>query len=184
MAALANRAHGVVTWPELLAAGLTRRQIERRVESGALLPQHPGVYRVGHAAPNREATYMAAVRACGAGAVLSGMAAAHLHGLVKGTPPPPEVTAPRAVRIGGLMTRCRALGEADTTHVLRIPVTTIARTLVDLAAVRAPAALARACHEATAVKRVPVEEIDAALSRRPNTRGARSFAASSTATSG
>ena len=52
--------------------------------SGALLVEYRGVYRVGHRAPSREARYLAAVKACGRGAVLSGRAAAHLHGLIKG----------------------------------------------------------------------------------------------------
>jgi hypothetical protein len=41
-----------------------------------------------------EAHYLAAVKACGAGALLSGRAAAHLLGLLKGQAPPPEVTTP------------------------------------------------------------------------------------------
>jgi hypothetical protein len=95
IAKLANRAHGVVTRQELLRAGVTARQIERLLESGALVRVYPGVYRVGHQAPSVKARYMAAVKACGEGAVLSGLAAAYLLGLVKGKTPPPEVTAPR-----------------------------------------------------------------------------------------
>jgi hypothetical protein len=40
----------VVTRRELLSAGITGRQIERRLERGSLLAQYPGVYRVGHGA--------------------------------------------------------------------------------------------------------------------------------------
>ena len=91
---LAGSAHGIVTRADLLAAGVTPKQIERRLARGALLREYPGVYRVGHRAPSTEATYMAAVRACGRGAVLSGQAAAWLLRLMKGAPPPPEVTTP------------------------------------------------------------------------------------------
>ena len=45
---------------------------------------YPGVYRVGHAAPSVEATYMAAVLACGDGALLMGAAAAYLYGADQG----------------------------------------------------------------------------------------------------
>ena len=53
-------------------------------ENGALLPVYRGVYRVGHRAPSVEARYMAAVLACGEGALLSGRAAARLLGLLRG----------------------------------------------------------------------------------------------------
>jgi predicted transcriptional regulator of viral defense system len=86
-ARIAGGAHGVVTRAQLLNAGVTPQEIRSRVESGYLLREHRGVYRVGHRAPTTEATYLAAVLAAGEGALLSGLAAAHLHGLVKGPPP-------------------------------------------------------------------------------------------------
>ena len=95
IARIASRSHGVVTRDELLRAGLGADAIRRRVRSGALIRVHPGVYRAGHRAPSVEATYLAAVKACRAGARLSGLAAAHLLGLVRGPAPAPEVTAPR-----------------------------------------------------------------------------------------
>ena len=48
---------------------------------------------------------MAAVIACGEGARLTGQAAAHLHRLIKGAAPPPEVTAPTERKIKGIKTR-------------------------------------------------------------------------------
>ncbi len=65
----------------------------------------PGVYRVGHDAPSLEATYLAAVKACGPSAVLSGCAAAYLLRLIKGKPSPPEVTATTERRIERVKTR-------------------------------------------------------------------------------
>src|SRR3954465_2489471 len=91
---LARRAHGVVTRAGLLAAGVSETEIHRRMRKGSLIRQYPGVYRVGHAAPSLDASYMAAVKACGELAGLSGRAAAHLLGLLKSPPPRPEVTAP------------------------------------------------------------------------------------------
>src|SRR4051794_29528691 len=92
LARLAGRQHGIVTRPELLAAGVSAAGIQRRIRKGTLHPEYPGVYRVGHKAPSVEPRYMAAVKACGEGAVLSGRAAAHLFSLINGPPPPPEVT--------------------------------------------------------------------------------------------
>src|SRR4051794_4398229 len=105
LAQIASRQYGVITRQEMLRAGISASGIRRRVEKGALLREYPGVYRVGHRAPSSEARYLAAVRACGEGAVLSGRAAAHLLGVIKGSPPPPEVTTPTWRRISGLRAR-------------------------------------------------------------------------------
>jgi hypothetical protein len=72
LAAVASLSKGVATRRELLAAGLSATQIKSRVRSGALIAEYPGVYPVGHNAPSVEASYLAAVKACGEDAVLSG----------------------------------------------------------------------------------------------------------------
>jgi len=90
IAQLAGSAHGNLTHQELLAAGVTRHQIAGRVENGSLIPKHHGVYRAGHAAPSVEADYMAAVKAGGPKALLSGHAAIFLWYLIKGSPPRPK----------------------------------------------------------------------------------------------
>jgi very-short-patch-repair endonuclease len=134
-----------VTRAELIAAGVTLGAIRHRLDSGALLREHPGVYRVGHRAPSVEARYLAAVRACGEGAVLCGRAAGHLWGIVKGKAPPPEVAAPTYRRVKGVRVR-RATRIA--VRCKAIPVTTVPQTLVDVAATLSLDDLARACHEA------------------------------------
>ena len=144
--ALARRSHGIVARAELFAAGLTRREIESRRERGYLIVEFPGVYRVGHRAPRVKARYMAAVKACGEGATLSGPAAAWLYGLITGPAPPPHVTAPRKRRVEGVVT-CRSQHVETVSH-RGIPITTVARTLVDLAGPLSLTALGRACHEA------------------------------------
>jgi hypothetical protein len=173
LARLAARAHGVVTRGELLAAGVTRDQIDGRVRKGALIVVHRGVYRVGHRAPSLEARYLAAVKACGSGAVLSGRAAAHLLGLLGGRAPDPEVTTRGERRVAGVATRrCRRLHPTETTLWRGIPATTPARTLVDLAAALGEAELARACHQAGVRHHTTPNQVEAVLSRRPNALGA------------
>ena len=141
--------------------------------SGSLLFEYRGVYRVGHRAPSREARYLAAVKACGPGAVLSGRAAAHLHRLIKGRPPPPEVITRTERRIEGILTqRSRTLDPRDVTETQAIPVTTVPRTLVDLAAVLTTDALARACHEAGVLYGTTPAQVDGVLTRRPRSPGA------------
>jgi hypothetical protein len=177
LARLGGRAHGVVTREELLRAGLTAAQIRYRLRTGGLIRQYPGVYRVGHRAPSLEARYTAAVRACGEGALLSGLAAAHLFGALKGPAPPPEVTARTKRRVRGVKTRRSRVDAADATTFRAIPVTTLPRTLVDLAAVLEPDALARACHEAEVRHRTSPGQVDAVLGRRPKSPGAANLRA-------
>jgi predicted transcriptional regulator of viral defense system len=152
----------------LLAAGISTDEVGHRVRGGALIRVHRGVYRVGHRAPSVEATYLAAVWACGKGAVLSGRAAAYLWGLLKGRPPKPEVTAPTKREVPGVITR-RAETINGTTY-RGIPVTTVPRTLVDLAGHLTLDALARACHEAGVRYGTTPSQVEAVLQR--NTEGA------------
>jgi very-short-patch-repair endonuclease len=173
VARLAARSHGVVTRAQLLGAGVTRAEIKWRLRTGALLREYPGVYRVGHRAPSVEARYLAAVWACGDRAVLSGRAAGHLWGVLKGAAPPPEVTAPYEHRIRGVRTR-RARQVGATTH-RGIPITTVPRTLVDLAGHVSLDALARACHEAGVKYGTTPRQVEAALPRAA--RGAKKLRA-------
>jgi hypothetical protein len=158
---------------QLLAAGLSRAAVERRVVKGTLHRVYRGVYRVGHRAPSVEAQYIAAVLACGEGARLSGRAAAFVYGLVKGAPPGPEVNTVRDRRVAGVLThRVRRLDRRDVTSYRRIPITTVPRTIIDLAATLSLGALARVAHEAEVRHRTTAVMIHAALARKPNAAGA------------
>jgi hypothetical protein len=162
VARLAGRAHGVVTRQELVAAEVSERQIHRRLRRGSLIVVHPGVYRVGHNAASVEARYMAAVKAAGEGALLSGLAAGWLWGLTKGLAPPPEVSAPKQRRIKGVETRrVRQLGKGTVWR--GVPVTTVPHTLIDLSSLLSFDALAKAAHEATV--RYDITEVQGAPAR-------------------
>jgi hypothetical protein len=169
---MASRAHGVVTRAELLGVGISAKEVRQRLGTGALIAVFRGVYRVGHTAPSVEAHYLAAVLACGEGAHLSGRAAAHLWGVLKGPAPRPEVTAPTERRVKGLKTQRARRAKREATKWRGISVTTPARTLVDLAAVVDAAELARACHEAGVLHRTTPKQVEAVLARRPNAPGA------------
>jgi very-short-patch-repair endonuclease len=134
------------------------------------------VYRVGHRAPSIEATYMAAVLACGPGALLCGRAAAHLLGLLRSAPPRPEVVA-RTERLteGVRVTRSRGLTTSDGFLFRGIPTTSVPWTLVDLAAHLSLGDLARACHEAGVRYRTTPPDVASVLERRPNATGARNL---------
>jgi hypothetical protein len=173
IAEVADDAWGIVTREELLAAHVTADQITRRLRNGYLFREYDGVYRVGHRAPSTEATYMAAVKACGEGALLAGRAAAYLLSLIKGPPPPPDVVTLNNRRIAGIrIRRSRVDLTPDASKWRGIPVTSPARTLVDLAAVLSLDDLARACHEAGVRYGTTPREVDKVLARRPNAPGA------------
>jgi hypothetical protein len=172
IALIASGAHGVVTRQELLEAGVTSKRIRRRVEQGSLIAVHRGVYRVGHLAPSVEARFLAAVKACGDDSLLAGRAAAHLWRLIKGFPPQPEVLTANDRRVKGVQVHRARRSELPTLAIRRgIPVTTVPRTLVDLASSLPEGALARACHEAGVLYRTTPKQVDAVLSGMPNAPG-------------
>jgi hypothetical protein len=173
IAELARSTHGVVTRKNLLATGVSADVIKQRMRRGSLIPVHAGVYRVGHASPSLETTYLAAVMACGEGALLIARPAAYLWGLIKGNPPRPEVIALVKRRVRGVIThRVRRVHTEDAGKHRGVPVTTVPRTLVDVAGVLSEPVLARACHEAEVRFDVAPEDVEAVLARLPTRRGA------------
>jgi very-short-patch-repair endonuclease len=172
LARLATATHGVVTRDELRAAGITPAAIRGRLRKGSLIAEYRGVYRVGHRAPSDESRYLAAVRAGGTAALLSGLAAAHLLGLLKGPAPQPEISAPTNRRVPGVRSR-RVREPAAGITCRGVPVTSVPQTLVDIAARLDEGTLARACHEAGVRFRTTPADVAAVLARRPNSPGAR-----------
>jgi very-short-patch-repair endonuclease len=173
LARLATPAKGVVTRAELLSNGVTVAQIKHRLRSGTLHREYPGVYRVGHRAPSTEARYLAAVRACGRGALLCDRAAGHLIGILKTGPPLPEVVAPTARCVSGIRTRrARRMDVIDAWTWCGVPVTSVPQTIVDLAPLLTFDDLARACHEAGVRYGTTPREVEAVLARFPRRPGA------------
>ena len=143
--ALAARQHGIVTTAQLLDAGVGRGSIARRVEAGWLVPLHRGVFQVGPTLGSwgRE---MAAVLACGDGAMLSHQSAGAVWGFTE-RGREVHVTAPtrRRSRPGLRVHRTASLNAAVHNG---LPLTTPARTLKDLARTLAPNELDRAKEQA------------------------------------
>jgi very-short-patch-repair endonuclease len=135
IAALAANQHGVVARWQLLAAGLTGRQIKLRLQSGRLHEIHRGVYLVGHTVAPPLAIEQAALLACGESAVLSHRSAANLWNLLPypasapawvTVPPERSAIRPRIhIRRARLMRR-----DVQIRHGLRL--TKPPRTILDL----------------------------------------------------
>jgi predicted transcriptional regulator of viral defense system/very-short-patch-repair endonuclease len=172
---LAASQHGVVSLSQLQSLGLGSSGVRRRVALGKLRRLHRGVYAIGLARRSIEATYMAAVLACGPGAVLfQRSAAAHL-GLRPCNRPRVDVTAPGRTgkgRAGIDVHRANGLEERDVTKVDGIPCTTVARTLLDLAETLDTTALERAIEQAEKLRIFDLTAVVDVMTRAGNRKGA------------
>jgi very-short-patch-repair endonuclease len=173
LAALAATQHGVVSRPQLRALGFGETPIARRVAAGRLIRLHPGVYAVGHARLRREGWWLAAVLACGDGAVLSHRDAAELWGLLTHGAGCIHVTVPRSSgrRSTARVAIHRAVRPVEATVRSAVPVTTVARTLADLAEILPERALEKACEQAAALRRLDVRSVDALAAAQPGRHG-------------
>jgi predicted transcriptional regulator of viral defense system len=169
---------GVLSLDELFACGLSRKSVMIRVRNGRLHSLHRGVYAVGHANVPLEGRFLAAVKACRP-AVLSHFSAAALWGFLGWEERYPEVTvvgASRPVHRGIRVHRTTTLDRDDTARHRGIPVTSPARTLLDLAATLDPSRLRSATRRAQSLYRVNVRQLADLLARHPRRRGSARLA--------
>jgi hypothetical protein len=172
VAELAIRQHGVVSAGQLRRLGLDANAVGRRVTGGHLYRLHQGVYAVGRPAISWRGSYLAAVLACGSGAVLSHWSAARVLGLTERSRVTVTIPHTRAGPTGIEVHRSRMLTPLDVTKLDGIPVTSVARTLLDLAAVATQRELARLVDRAERLRVFDLSAVDEALSRARGRRGA------------
>jgi very-short-patch-repair endonuclease len=154
--------HGVVARSQLLALGYTRREVERRLHNGRLHHVSHGIYAVGRPELTPDGRWMAAVLACGDGAVLSHRSAAELWGIGQEWERRIDVSIRRPSKIHrkGLKVRTRpSLGAKSVTRWRGIPVTDSVQTLIDLATELLPLRLERAVNEADKLDLVDPETL-------------------------
>ena len=169
---LADRQHGVVARSQLLELGFSAQAIRTLVARGRLHRRSPGVYAVGHTRLTAKGRWMAAVLGCGPGAVLSHLEAAALHDLRQIGGGPVNVTATGRHELAGI--RChwaRRLDPQDATAVDGIPVTSLARTYLDLAEVLNRRRLITALETAQRQNKLDLGAVDAVLARNPGRHG-------------
>lgn len=153
MVEVGARQLGLLTTAQLRQCGLTRHQVETRAARSQLMAVRHGVWALAGSVPSPERAILAAVLAAGQGAVASHQSAALLWGLGydlqvsarravsgggsggRGGRAPPVLTAPQQRKFTGVTVHQRALPSWQTTRQGRVPVTTPARTIVDLASV-------------------------------------------------
>jgi very-short-patch-repair endonuclease/predicted transcriptional regulator of viral defense system len=172
IAELAERQHGVVSRTQLASLGLTRGAIGHRLRRRLLHPLYHGVYAVGHAALSREGRWMAAVLACGPDGVLSHRSAAALWGMLQSARGRVEVTVPKWRRPHSNIQIHQALIPSDEmTFVGGIPVTTVPRTLLDLAAIVDRRRVERAIEQAEVLRLTDRLSLGDLVARYPRRQG-------------
>ncbi len=179
VARLAANQWGVVDLDDLRRCGLSDQAVLRRVRSGRLHRLYERVFAVGHTNLPQQARILAAVKACGPRAVASHHAAGELYAIVRLRDRRPDVTVLGATtrRHDGIrIHRTQRRERADVTRCQGIPVTSVARTLVDLAADLTYEELRRAIREAQAQRIVALPQLVDTLARLRPCRGAVNLA--------
>jgi very-short-patch-repair endonuclease len=176
LAALATRQDGVVSLEQLRALGLDKHWARNRLAAGWLHRIHRGVYALGHTTLSVRARYIAALLAGGPDAALSHRSAGALWDLCP-APTRIAITIPhgRKTAAGLEVHRSRLQFSADFTRRHGIRVTTVARTLLDLAGILTSLRLSRAIDRAERQDLFDLNAIEALLLRAPNRKGAKAL---------
>jgi hypothetical protein len=172
IARIADRQHGVIAHHQLRALGFRPTAIHRRITAGRLHHLHVGVYAVGHSRTSAHGRWMAAVLACGPTAVLSHNDAAALWDLIRAHSGAIHVTTARRCHgRAGIVLHRSNLRPEDCTERESIPVTTPARTLLDLAETAPHSLLERAIEQAEVLKLFDLRAVDRLLARSHGRHG-------------
>ena len=136
--ALAQEQHSTVELAQMQACGASRTWVSRHVKEGIIVRAGPSAYRVAGVRRTFETRSMAAVLSARGPALVSHRSAAYLHGFERmGQPGRVDVTVPRhrrpRSRTGITVHESRAFDLAGATVRNRIPVTSVARTILDCA---------------------------------------------------
>jgi predicted transcriptional regulator of viral defense system/very-short-patch-repair endonuclease len=184
IAGLATLQHGVVSRAQLRGIGLADNSIEWRARTGRLHRLRRGVYAVGHPVVSLQGHWMAAVLAVdghfdpehpsSSSVVLSHRSASALWGIWPYAGEWIDLTTPRKSRSsGGLRRHFAELPPDEVTAEQGIPVTTVSRTLFDLAATSRPEAVERTLREAEYRRLHDRLSLPDLLHRYPRHRGAK-----------
>ena len=167
--------HSVITTDELLALELSHSDIGYRLDVGRLHRKHKEVYAVGRPDLTLDGEFLAAVLACGPRAKLSHLSALRKWDLRRGGTHRIDVTAPRTIKPkrGIRLHRPLNLDDLDATELDGIPITSVAQTLLDVAAPAHRLNVGKLLHEAEVQQVLDMRAIWAVLARSPRAAGAR-----------
>jgi very-short-patch-repair endonuclease len=165
---LARAQHGVVALWQLAQAGVRPATVRGWVRAKRLVPLYRGVFAAGHDSLRREGLWLAAVLACGPGAVLSHAAAGALWGIRRSAATRIDVTAPIRTgrrQLGLRVHRADHLRPDEVTIRDGVPCTTLARTLLDLAGVLQEGPLRAAVEAAERLELLDLRALNLLLAR-------------------
>ncbi len=178
VAELAGRQYGVVEREQLRRLGASADVIDGWIARGRLVALHRGVYAVGHRVLTVEGRWMAAVLAGGDRAALSHASAGDHWALTGLRRPLAHVTVARRRRARpGIVVHQSVISEDEVTVHEGIRVTTVARTLLDLAACVSPPRLRQAIAMAEARRLADSPSLIDLFERYPGRRGRSSLRA-------
>lgn len=174
IAEIAAGQHGVIALRQLRDLGASERAARRRLADRRLYPLFRGVFVVGRSHPALHGRWRGATLALGDDALLSHRDAAVLHELASERRPSVDVTVPgrnarpqRGIRPHRIV----AVDPRDRTTIDGIPVTSLARTLLDLAGILDPTRLRRAYEQAERHRALDLVAIRELLARANGHRG-------------
>ena len=133
-AAIMARQQGLITRSQALSTGLSRRQVDGRLASSEWRRLMPTVYAPAELFATWHQRVIAACLWAGENAAASHATAAHLLGFPGFPREGIEICTPRRLVRAGIVVHQRSLRPRDVVRVDRIPVTSVPRTLVDVAA--------------------------------------------------
>jgi predicted transcriptional regulator of viral defense system len=167
IAHLARRQHGVVTRSQLLARGVSRREVAYRIERRRLHVIQRGVYAVGYDLLSQKGVWLAACLT--AKGTISHRTAGTAWEILSS--PLLEVTASHSRRRPGIRIYCQRLERDEITTLEGVPVTTVVRTVLDLAAILSPRELERALNEAEVRRLTHAGALQTLIDRYPRRQG-------------
>jgi very-short-patch-repair endonuclease len=156
---------------------LSKDAIARRVRTGRLRRVHPGVFAVGAQPLDQHGRWYAALLACRPHPFLSHLSSAAKRGLAREVGPIHITVARRSGRslAGVTVHRCRSIHPDDLTRIDGLPLTSLPRTLLDIAETETPARLAAVFEEADRRELLDLDALRAVAERNPGRRGLAPF---------
>jgi very-short-patch-repair endonuclease len=163
--------HGPVSHAQALACGLTAQDLHYRVRTGRLHRYLPRVYVPGHVHLDQRGRAIAALLFGGEGAVLSHVDAAELHGLLAAAERARvDVTLP-SQRRPTRRVRVHVSPSADRVIRAGLPLTSVARTILDLADTSSERQVEQALNQAQLRRRLDLDHLAATLAAANGRRG-------------
>jgi very-short-patch-repair endonuclease len=170
---IARRQRRLITLEQLLACGFTPSGIQGRVQRERLFRLHSGVFSLAPPPFDGRQRWLAAVLACGPGALLFGLPAAMLHGMTSEAPAIPQVcvAGDRGRRRDGIVVRRRRIAACDRSARADIPCTGAARTIFDIAATFPPEEVERMLIAADSLRILNRRRLEELVDEHPGVRG-------------